>query len=229
MWKGTGRSGYGDQAILGDYDDFDGLSMNGRQWKSRLTKETRDLSGADYWHMRKALEPKMLEDIPTFVNGRPNIAAFAEPEQKPKIKKKKSVADSIDLAERHFQRLENMSKELDEEYFSGEIDEEHYQLLRYKLDVRLVKAWDRLCKENSPFWKKEDEKYSENSLTFSLDEVTVETKRKSHKSLAKTADKSLLNGDGWGKMALRDCKETNLFLVWICAVIKLINKIKGEI
>ena len=24
-WKGTGRSGYGDQAILGDYDDWDGF------------------------------------------------------------------------------------------------------------------------------------------------------------------------------------------------------------
>lgn len=25
MWKGCGRSGYGDQAILGDYDDWDGF------------------------------------------------------------------------------------------------------------------------------------------------------------------------------------------------------------
>ena len=39
MWKGAGRSGYGEQTILGDYDDFDGLSMNGRQYKNRLTKE----------------------------------------------------------------------------------------------------------------------------------------------------------------------------------------------
>lgn len=158
MWKGTGRSGYGEQAILGDYDDFDGLSMNGRQWKNRLTKETRDLSGADYWHMRKALEPKMLEDIPTFVNGRPNIAAFAEPEQKPKDKKKKSVADSIDLAEKHFQRVEQLSIDLDAEYFAGEIDEERYELLRYKLDERLIKAWKRLEKESKPFWEAEDRK-----------------------------------------------------------------------
>lgn len=39
MWKGCGRSGYGDQAILGDYNDWDGLSMNGRQWKNRETKD----------------------------------------------------------------------------------------------------------------------------------------------------------------------------------------------
>ena len=156
MWKGTGRSGYGEQTILGDYDDWHGLSMNGRQWKNRETKETRNLSGADYWHMRKAIEPKMLEDIPTFVNGRPNISAFAEPvQQKPVVKKKKSVADSIDLAEKHFQRMENMSRELDEEYFAGELDEERYELLRYKLDERLIKAWNRLEKENGPIWQKD--------------------------------------------------------------------------
>ena len=97
-------------------------------------------------------------DIPTFVNGRPNIAAFAEPEQKPKEKKKKSVADSIDLAEKHFQRMEKLSQELDEEYFSGEIDEERYELLRYKLDERLIKSWKRLEKENKPFWEAEDRK-----------------------------------------------------------------------
>lgn len=158
MWKGTGRSGYGDQAILGEYDDFDGLSMNGRQWKSRLTKETRDLSGADYWHMRKALEPKIPEDIPTFVNGRANIAAFAEPEQKKEVKKKKSVADSIDLAEKHFQRMEKLSEELDDEYYAGEIDEERYELLRYKMDERLIKAFRRVEKENKEIWEAEDRK-----------------------------------------------------------------------
>ena len=158
MWKGTGRSGIGEQAILGDYDDWDGLSMSGRQWKNRLTKETRDLSGADYWHMRKALEPKMLEDIPTFVNGRPNIAAFAEPEQKPKAKKK-SVADSIDLAEKHLQRMEKLSEELDKEYYAGEIDDERYELLRYKLDKRLLAAWSRLEKENKEMWERQDARF----------------------------------------------------------------------
>ena len=196
--------------------------MNGHQWKNRLTKETRDLSGADYWHQRKALEPKMPEDIPTFVNGRPNIAAFAESEQKPKTKKK-SVADSIDLAEKHFQRMERMSKELDEEYFSGELDEERYTLLRYKMDTRLLKSWERLQKENSPIWQKEDEKYAENSLTFSLDEITFETKRKSHKSLGKTVDKSLIAGEGWASMALKDCKETNVFLIIYCNFLRLLE------
>lgn len=230
MWKGTGRSGYGEQTILGDYDDWNGLSMNGRQYKNRLTKETRDLSGADYWHQRKALEPKMPEDIPTFINGRANVKGFAEQEAKPKrTVKKKSVADSIDLAEKHFQRMEAMSIALDEEYFSGEIDEERYELLRYKLDERLIKAWRRLEKENSPIWKKEDEKYAEQGLTFSLDEVSFESKRKNGCSLEKTADKSLLKGEGWASMALKDCKETNVFLIGICKVLQLIKNFKGEI
>lgn len=167
-------------------------------------------------------------DIPTFVNGRPNISAFAEPEQKPVVKKKKSVVDSIDLAEKHFQRMEKLSEELDDEYYSGEIDDERYELLRYKLDQRLIAAWKRLERENAPIWQKEDEKYAENSLTFSLDEITFETKRKSHKSLAKTVDKSLIAGEGWASMALKDCKETNVFLIGTCKVLGLIKKIKGE-
>lgn len=227
-WKGTGRSGYGEQAILGDYDDWDGLSMNGRQWKSRLTKETRDLSGADYWHMRKALEPKMPEDIPTFVNGRPNIAAFAEPEQKPKDKKKKSVADSIDLAERHYQKMQEMSISLDEEYLSGEIDDERYELLRYKMDERLAKAWRRLEKENFPIWQKLEEKQLTMVESEAIVQHTTESKEENSLSQWKKADKSLLTGEGWGNMALRDCKETNVFLIGYCAILKLINKMKGE-
>ena len=233
MWKGCGRSGYGEQTILGDYDDWDGLSMNGRQWKNRQTKETRALSGADYWHQRKAIEPKMPEDIPTFVNGRPNISAFSEPVAQKKPAKKKSVADSIDLAQKHFDRIEKLSEELDNEYFNGEIDQTRYDLLRYKLDERLIKAWNRLEKENGPIWQKEDREFEENNLTFSLDDVKWDTaandKEKSFKALAKTADKSAITGQDWLSLALKDCKDSNVFLIGFCAIIKLINKVKGAI
>lgn len=57
MWNYKGRSGYGDQSINGNYDDWSGLSMNGRQWKNELTGETRQLAGADFWHKRKELSP----------------------------------------------------------------------------------------------------------------------------------------------------------------------------
>lgn len=233
MWKGCGRSGYGDQAILGDYDDWDGLSMNGRQWKNRETKETRDLSGSDYWHQRKAIEPKMLGDVPTFVNGRPNISAFSEPEPVRKVKPKKSVADSIDLAQKHFDKLEQMSIDLDNEYFDGEIDQTRYDLLRYKLDERLIRAWRRLEKDSLKAWQKEDREFEENNLTFSLDDVKLDTvakgKEKSIKALAKTADKSSITGQDWLSLALKDCKDSNVFLIGFCAIIKLIKKAKGEI
>lgn len=157
MWKSTGRSGYGDQAILGDYDDWQGLSMNGQQWKNPQTKETRDLSGADYWHLRKAIEPKQPEDIPTFVNGKPNIAAFAEP----KTSNKKPVSNvkswsKIDLANTHYERLCKQHNELEDAFSNGEIEPEQYRLLRYKLDIRMAKAWQRIEKENQPFWEEED-------------------------------------------------------------------------
>lgn len=164
--------------------------------------------------------------------GNANIKAFSdealESRNKRTVKKKKSVADSIDLAEKHFQRMEKLSEELDEEYCAGEIDEDHYELLRYKMDERLIKAFRRLEKENAPIWKKEDEKYAEQSLTFSLDEISFESKGKSFKSLVKPANKSLIDGEGWASMALKDCKENNLFLIGICGILKLIKKIKGE-
>lgn len=154
VWGGKGRSGIGDVSIQGTWEDWDGLSPNGREYKNAITGETRNLSGADYWFARKADYPK--QEPETWVNGKANIAAFAEPEQKPKVKKKKSVADSIDLAQRHFDRIEQLSIDLDEEYFAGEIDDERYELLRYKLDKRLIKAWKRLEKDSLPAWHAED-------------------------------------------------------------------------
>ena len=156
VWGGKGRSGIGDVSIQGTWEDWDGLSPNGREYKNAITGETRNLSGAAYWFARKADYPKQEPEV--WVNGKANIAAFAEPEQKPKDKKKKSVADSIDLAEKHFQRMEKLSIDLDEEYYAGEIDEERYELLRYKLDERLIKSWKRLEKESKPFWEAEDRK-----------------------------------------------------------------------
>ena len=139
MWKGTGRSGYGEQAILGEYDDWDGLSMNGRQWKNRLTKETRNLSGADYWHQRKALEPKMPEDIPTFVNGRPNISAFADPKPVDNPKRKpKDLMYRVLPQQATIERLEALREELEE-----------YSMLSIALDKKLDRAFKALERATS--------------------------------------------------------------------------------
>jgi hypothetical protein len=169
MWKGVGRSGIGDQTIIGEYEDWDGLSMNGRQFKNRLTQETRDLSGADYWHQRKALEPKLPEDIPTYVHGRANVAAFVDPAAKPKAAAKtKSVLSSILLADRNYERLCNLSQQLDDELDSGQItDFEAYCAARKNIDKRLEKAWERCCKERPELL--EPEQYPSKGLELTLD------------------------------------------------------------
>lgn len=168
MWKGQGRSGIGDQTIIGEYDDWNGLSMNGRQWKNRHTMETRDLSGADYWHQRKALEPKLAEDIPTFVHGRANVSTFAEPVNKPKAPAKtKSAFDSIMLADRNYSRLCGFSEALDAELDKGLIDLESWAAARRNIDKRLEKAWQRVCKERPELL--EPEQYPSQGLDFTLD------------------------------------------------------------
>lgn len=95
-------------------------------------------------------------------NGRANLARYADtdPVKPPKTApKKRSVADSIDLANRNYERLEKLSEALDIEYMDEDIDDERYALLRSKMDQRLAKAWKRLQHDNakhSPEWNVED-------------------------------------------------------------------------
>ena len=220
MWKGTGRSGYGDQAILGDYDDWDGLSMNGRQWKSRETKETRDLSGADYWHQRKALEPKMLEDIPTYVNGRPNIQAFSEPVTNPKAPaKKKTAFQSISLADSNYERLCGLSDALDIQLENGELSFEDWTYARRQIDERLAKAWSRLCKcrgwdENG----KDIDSPLDHGLSFNLEDIQeardIGEKQRVKRELT-----------GWG--TIDDLSEENCFRGLFCKVKRVMMFIKS--
>lgn len=134
-------------------------------------------------------------------NGKANISIFADEPAKPK---KKSVADSIDLANRHYSRMEKMSQELDSEYFAGEIDEERYQLLRAKMDERLAKAWKRLEKENGPIWDKIDEAYEQ------------------EESNKKSFEENVLTGEEhWLILTLNSLSEDNIFK----KAYKMVNKI----
>ena len=205
MWKGVGRSGIGDQTIIGEYEDWDGLSMNGRQFKNRLTQETRDLSGADYWHQRKALEPKVAEDIPTFVHGRANVSAFSEPATKPKAPaKKKSVLDSILLADRNYTRLCGLSEQLDTELDQGLIDLESWAAARRNIDNRLEKAWARVQRERC--WDDQPEELPEPS--FSLEALTEQ--RQGFK-----IDYSVLSADS----VFSGLKDENFFKQCACFVL----------
>ena len=198
--------------------------MSGSIGRSYLIQQWNDASSYSGEMIGQRL--KQSTDL-YLANGKANIGLF---EEKPVVKKKKSVADSIDLAERHLARMEKLSEELDEEYFSGEIDQTHYELLRYKMDERLIKAFRRVEKENGPIWQKEDREFEENNLTFSLDDVKLDTaakcKEKSIKALVKPADKSLIKGEGCVNMALKDCKDSNVFLIGYCTIMNIVNKLK---
>jgi len=225
MWKGCGRSGIGDQTILGEYDDWSGLSMNGRQWKSRETKETRDLSGADLWHQRKALEPKMLEDIPTYVNGRPNIQAFAEPVSKPKAPaKKKTAFQSISLADSNYERLCGLSDALDTQLDNGELSFEDWTYARRQIDERLAKAWSRLCRARN--WNESGESLDnslDSGLSFSLEDI---------QEVRDVGEKQRVKRELTGNDIFDSLSETNVFLglfIKVKKILKFIETIKQQI
>jgi hypothetical protein len=165
-----GRSGIGDRNIQGTHDDWDGLSMNGRQYRNAVTQEIRNLSGADYWFTRKADYPD--QEPETWVNGKANIAAFKESQSKPKAAKKTSAFSSIMLADRNYERLCGLSEQLDQELDAGQIDLESWSAARKNIDQRLAKAWSRVQRERG--WEGQEEllaleQYPSQPLDFTLD------------------------------------------------------------
>ena len=142
MWKGKGRSGYGESSTLGDYDDWSCLSRNGKQWKNPITMQTRDLSGADYWHMRKQLTdsydvPEELHAVNETVslahvlpNGKANLLAYADAVPVRKPASKVSIKDKILPQKRRVDSLTAQMIELESEYKAGKISIQDYSLYR---------------------------------------------------------------------------------------------------
>lgn len=142
MWKGKGRSGYGESSTLGDYDDWSCLSRNGKQWKNPITMQTRDLSGADYWHMRKQLTDSY--DVPeelhavnetvslahTLPSGKANLAAYGDPAPVRKPTSKVSIKDKILPQKRRVDSLTAQMVELESEYKAGKMSIADYSLYR---------------------------------------------------------------------------------------------------
>lgn len=150
MWKGQGRSGYGESSTGGDYDDWSCLSRNGRQWKNPSTMLTRDLSGADYWHIRKQMTDSY--DVPlevyaendtvnlahTLPNGKANLLAYAD--RPALVKPKVSIKDKILPQFKRLSVLRNQMLELENSYRSGEMDIKEYSLLRDLIVVKIDRA-----------------------------------------------------------------------------------------
>lgn len=140
MWQSKGRSGYGDSTLQGDYDDWQGLSRNGRQWKSEATHLTRSLSGHDYWHLRKQIRPT--EEIPqdmyavndtvslchTLPNGKANLLAYAD--RPTPVKSKVNIKDKILPQFKRLTTLREQMLELETAYRAGEMDIKDYSVLR---------------------------------------------------------------------------------------------------
>lgn len=131
MWGSKGRSGYGDSTIGGDYDSWDGISPNGRQYRNEATMETRDLSGADYWHCRKQNRPT--EEIPAelhMLNGKANIDVYGRLDEPKKPASKVSIKDKILPQFKRLSVLRDQMIELESSYRAGEMSISEYSLLR---------------------------------------------------------------------------------------------------
>jgi hypothetical protein len=151
MWKGQGRSGYGESSTGGDYDDWSCLSRNGRQWKNPATMLTRDLSGADYWHIRKQMTDSY--DVPlevyaendtvnlahTLPNGKANLLAYAD---KPTlvVKSKVSIKDKILPQFKRLQTLQGMMLDLEKEYKTTDMTCAEYSMLRDVIVCKIARA-----------------------------------------------------------------------------------------
>lgn len=142
MWGSKGRSGYGDGTIGGDYDSWAELSPNGKQWKNPITMLTRDLSGADYWHLRKQNRPT--EEIPVELhmlkNGKANINAYAILDEPKKSVSKVSIKDKILPQLRRLNTLRSQMVELEQEYKTTDMSISEYSVLRDVLVAKVQRA-----------------------------------------------------------------------------------------
>ena len=218
MWTGKGRSGIGDTNIQGTWEDWDGLSPNGRQYKNAITQETRNLSGSDYWNARKADYPKQEPEV--WKNGMANIQAFAEPVTKPKApaKKKVDAFSSIMLADKNYTRLSNLSEALDAQFDNGELSLEDWAAARKNIDKRLAAGWLRVCKERS--WcpeGKDIDNHPEHELTFSLEDVEESSFR---------WEKQRVKRELTGNEVFDSLSETNSFLKLFILYKKCVKFIK---
>ena len=155
MWQSKGRSGIGDTNIQGTWEDWDGLSPNGRQYKNTITEETRNLSGADYWHARKANSEAQQPAV--WLNGRANVAAFTDdkPDKQPKPKPWESGISWVDPldaiqkpkgykvrpGELYLERLDILEINLFKQYKSGMIEEREWQGERQAISQRRQREW----------------------------------------------------------------------------------------
>lgn len=208
MFKSKGRSGIGDTSIQSTWEDFQGLSPNGREFKNVLTQETRSLSGAEYWEARKANYP----------SERPTITTA-------KKKTSKTAFSQIMLADRHYDRMEKLSEGLEDEYELGQIDHTDYAIARRKMDERLHKAWLRVCRDKN--WSEEVEEAEQPRTTAEDIAIFVESEQRrldawtgQPEKVNKNKSEKVLTDPRFWHTVFASLEESNFFR-------KLYFKIKG--
>lgn len=180
MWNDKGRSGYGDTNLDGTYDDVIlGVSPNGRQYRNEATLETRNLSGAAYWNLRKQNTPE--QEIPealyarnetesmshTLANGRANLAKYADPvvvRKSTKVPLKQRILPQASRVD----KLRSEAIELEAAFKAGEFSPEEYTLLRNVQFKKLRRAEELLKKAITPVQKPEetDEDSAQDGLEY---------------------------------------------------------------
>ena len=166
--------------------------MSGSIGRSYLIQQWNDASS----YSGEMIGNRLKESTVLFLaNGEANIGLF---EEKPKAPAKKSAFETITLADSHYERLANLSEELDKELESGKLSFDDWSYARKTLDVRLQKAWQRLSKARG--WDDQPEELPE--LSFSLEALTEQ--RRGFK-----IDYSVLSADS----VFSGLKDDNLFKI----------------
>ena len=161
-----------------------------------------------------------LEDIPTYVNGRPNIQAFAEPVTKPKppAKPKLTAFDKICTTDRTYSRLCALSEELDNQLENGELDLTDWSFARKQLDVKLDRAWKAVCRLRN--WNEAGESLDnslDSGLSFSLEDI---------QEAGDVGEKQRVKRELTGNQVFDSLSQNNVFLGLFIKVKKIMKIMK---
>lgn len=144
--------------------------------------------------------------------GNANIKAFSDEALRKKApsKPKKSAFQTVALADSHYERLANLSEELDKELESGKLSFDDWAYARKVLDVRLEKAWQRLSKARG--WTNDNEPMLPYAEDFTLHlEAPIGLR----------IDYSILPSDS----VFSSLKDDNFFKQCACLVLTALNKV----
>ena len=103
-------------------------------------------------------------------SGMANLKRYGDPvEQKPKTqtKSKLTAFDKVCTADRSYEKLCDLSEELDNQLDLGEIDLESWSYARKQLDKKLERAWGTVCRNRG--WDDQPEACTEQRRGFRID------------------------------------------------------------